>query len=718
MGIINNVPLVMQMEVTECGAACLTMILAYYGKWISLEEVRSRCGVGRDGANLKIVGNVARSYDLEPKVKAIGVNGLRKTEDLPCILYWGFDHFVVFNGIKGKYAYLNDPARGKLKLPLDDFRKKYSGIAMFLSKTEKFKPEGNPPDMIRYAAGQLKGTGDSIALVMVSAATVTLAAIINAAISGVFIDRILSGENPGWLLPVMFLVIGISVISACSALLNAVYILKSEGKTALTSSAGFMWHLLHLPVHFYEQRCVGDLQKRQMENETLTFALISQLSPVVINIAMIILFLCVMLRYSLSLTLIGLLVAVFNAFIGWIISKERISLARSRAADDGKLFSTTIGGVRLINTIKSTGTERDYFAKWAGYQAAVNETDVRLKYLDGKMGLVPQIAVVVANCSILAQSIVLIIRGDFTPGMSLAFMSLFSLMMKPITSMIELGQTIQEMQTQMERIEDVMNYPADVPETKEEEGQRDYVNIGYLKGDLDLNHVTFGYSTTREPLIEDFDLHIKCGQWVALVGTSGSGKSTVGKLISGVYPVWSGQICFDDIPIEKIPRNVLRTSLAVVNQEIVCFTDSVTNNVRLWDESIYDFEVVMACRDAEIHDEIVARPGGYNSQMVSGGSNFSGGQLQRIEIARALAQNPSILILDEATSALDANTEASVIKRIREQGITCIVVAHRLSTIRDCDEIIVLEHGKIVERGKHDDLISRQGAYYNLVKEA
>ena len=717
MGKIAKVPQIMQMEVTECGAACLTMILAYYGKWIPLEQVRGKCGVNRDGANLKIVSKVARGYGLEPKFKAIGVKGLVKTEDVPCILYWEFDHFVVFNGIKGKYAYLNDPARGKVKLSLDVFRKKYTGVAMFLRKTEDFKPEGHQPSMVKYAALQLKGTKDSIALVMVSASAVTLAAVLHSAISGVFTDRILNGDNKDWLLPLVILLIVIALVSLVASLLNTAFIIKSEGKTAVTSSASFMWHLLHLPIQFYEQRSVGDIQKRLLDNETLTFALIGQLSPVAINIVMLLIFLYVMARYNVGLTIIGVAVALFNGLIAWRISKMRVNLARSRVSDDSKLYATTMGGIQLIKTIKSSGHERAYFEKWAGFQASVNETDVHMKLLDGRLGIIPQAAVIVANGIILAQSIFLIMKGDFTPGMSLAFMSLFTLVMDPVTQLIGLGQTIQEMRTQMERIDDVNKYPADVSETPEEEKGKEYADIRYLKGNLDLEHVIFGYSGTGEPLIDDFSLHVKPGQWVALVGMSGSGKSTLGKLISGIYPAWSGAIRFDGIPLEKIPRQVLRTSLAVVSQDIVSFHDTITDNIRFWDKSIQHFEVIMACRDAMIHDEITERSGGYNAIVDPGGSNFSGGQLQRIEIARALAQNPSILILDEATSALDAGTEEGVMKNIRALGITCIVIAHRLSTIRDCDEIIVLDGGKVVERGTHDELIAHKDAYYRLVKE-
>ncbi len=717
MSKIIKVPLVMQMEITECGAACLTMILEYYGKWIPLEEVRGNCGVNRDGANLNNISRSAQFYGFDTKAKAIGIKGLKKANDYPCILFWDFNHYVVLTGFRGNYAYLNDPTKGKVKIPLEIFKKKYSGVTLFLKKTDRFQPEGKPLSMVQYAARQLKGSGDSISIVMITSTVVLLAAIINTVISGVYIDKVLSERAANWLWPILTLCIAVSLVSGIAAIINAVYTVKSEGKVALSSSSAFMWHLLHLPIRFYEQRSIGDIQKRQIENETLTFTLIGQLAPLVINITMLVVFVLVMLGFSPMLTLVGVSVAIFNAVIGWVISSKRVNLSRSMISDDSKLFATTIGGAKLIETIKTTGTERIYFEKWAGYQASVNETNVQLKDINEKLGAIPQAAIILANSIILMQCIILIMDNEFTPGMSLAAITLFSLIINPINQLIQLGQTIQEMRTQMERIDDVMKYPADVPESEAEEQEHHYKDMDDLMGPFEMKKVTFGYSPSNPPLIEDFNLHLEPGQWVALVGSSGSGKSTIGKLITGIYPVWSGEISFNGVPIENIPRGVLRNSLGMISQEVVSFEDSISNNVRLLDKSIKDYEIIMACIDADIHEDIIKRPGGYNATISSGGSNFSGGQMQRIEIARTLSRNPNIMVLDEATSALDAKTEELVMKKIRRQGVTCVVISHRLSTIRDCDEIIVMNEGKIVERGTHDELINKQGKYYDLVKE-
>ena len=713
---VVKVPQVMQMEALECGAACLTMILAYYGKWVPLEQVRADCGVSRDGSKASNVLKAARSYGLTAKGMTYSANALRRKGSFPCILFWNFNHFVVLAGFKGKYAYLNDPARGQIKVPMKEFEDSFTGVALVFAKTDAFEEGGRKPDTIGFARKRLEGLGPAIGFTMLTAAIVSLAGIVYTSLGKVFVDRILTGANPDWLVPLTLVMLVLATITGVASILNAVYLLRIQGKIAVVSSSRFMRHLLHLPMGFYSQRMVGDLQQRQSANEVIAYQLIGQLAPVLVGVFMLVLYLVIMLNYSVLLTIVGLLTVVANALLARYISKKRVNIARAGAANAGKLYATTIGGIEMIETIKAAGAEQGYFGRWAGYQAAVNEATARTTVLNSYLGMVPMAVTQIANIVVLVLGIWLIVEDNFTPGLLLAFTGFLSAFMQPVNQLITLGQSVQEMQTQMERVDDVLRYPVDVPEEPEEQVSVDDLENEKLFGQVDLEGVTFGYSPLEPPLIEGFDLHIEQGQWVALVGGSGCGKSTIGKLISGLYVPWSGTVKFDGIPIADVPRPVLRGSLAVVDQDIVSFDDTVSDNVKLWDRSIEDFEVILACRDAAIHDTIINREGGYDSRVLPGGRNFSGGQLQRLEIARVLAQDPTVVILDEATSSLDAQTEAEVIKRIRDRGITCIVVAHRLSTIRDCDEIIVLDDGKVVERGTHAELMELDGSYAELVR--
>ncbi len=713
---VVKVPQVMQMEALECGAACLTMILAYYGKWVPLEQVRADCGVSRDGSKASNVLKAARSYGLTAKGMTYSANALRRKGLFPCILFWNFNHFVVLAGFKGKYAYLNDPARGQIKVPMKEFEDSFTGVALVFAKTDAFEEGGRKPDTIEFARKRLEGLGPAIGFTMLTAAIVSLVGIVYTSLGKVFVDRILTGANPDWLVPLTLVMLVLATITGVASILNAVYLLRIQGKIAVVSSSRFMRHLLHLPMGFYSQRMVGDLQQRQSANEVIAYQLIGQLAPVLVGVLMLVLYLVIMLNYSVLLTIVGLLTVVANALLARYISKKRVNIARAGAANAGKLYATTIGGIEMIETIKAAGAEQGYFGRWAGYQAAVNEATARTTVLNSYLGMVPMAVTQIANIVVLVLGIWLIVEDNFTPGLLLAFTGFLSAFMQPVNQLITLGQSVQEMQTQMERVDDVLRYPVDVPEEPEEQVSVDDLENEKLFGQVDLEGVTFGYSPLEPPLIEGFDLHIEQGQWVALVGGSGCGKSTIGKLISGLYVPWSGTVKFDGIPIADVPRPVLRGSLAVVDQDIVSFDDTVSDNVKLWDRSIEDFEVILACRDAAIHDAIINREGGYDSRILPGGRNFSGGQLQRLEIARVLAQDPTVVILDEATSSLDAQTEAEVIKRIRDRGITCIVVAHRLSTIRDCDEIIVLDDGKVVERGTHAELMELDGSYAELVR--
>lgn len=710
---VAKVPVVMQMEALECGAASLAMILAYYGKWIPLEQVRLDCGVSRDGSNAKNILRAARSYGLSAKGYRYEPEVLKKEGRFPCIIHWNFNHFVVLNGFRGNKAVLNDPAKGTYTVPMSTFDESFTGICLILEPNENFVPEGKPQSMLAYAKKRLVGAGAAIVFVILTAVITSLLGIITPAFSRIFLDRLLTGENPDWLMPFTFALAGISVVQLVVAWVQAVYSLRINGKLAMVGNTTFMWKVLRMPMEFFSQRMAGDIQSRQSSNAMIAGQLVNTFAPLALNAVMMSFYLIVMLRYSVILTLIGLASVLVNLILSSIISKKRINITRVQMRDAGKLAGTTVAGIEMIETIKASGAENGFFEKWAGYQASVNTNMVRFQRMNQLLGLLPTLVSSLCDTAVLMTGVFLAMKGEFTVGMIMAFQGFLSSFISPATTLISAGQTLQEMRTDMERIEDVMKYPTDV--TFENSDDSENIEYDKLSGNIEIKNVTFGYSRLAEPLIKDFSMSLKSGSRVAFVGPSGCGKSTVSKLISGLYKPWSGEILFDGKPMSKIDRSVFTGSLAVVDQDIILFEDTIANNIKMWDNSIEDFEMIMAARDAQLHEDIMQREGGYQYKLTEGGKDFSGGQRQRMEIARVLAQDPTIIILDEATSALDAKTEYDVVKSIKDRGITCIVVAHRLSTIRDCDEIIVMDQGNVVERGTHEELMKNGGAYTQLV---
>lgn len=708
-----KVPVVMQMEALECGAASLTMILAYYGKWVPLEQVRADCGVSRDGSNAKNVLRAARSYGLTAKGYRYEPDDLKKNGKFPCIIHWNFNHFLVLDGFKGNKAYLNDPAKGSYSVPMETFDKSFTGICLMFEPSESFEPGGKPKSVLSFAKKRLKGAGVAIAFVVLTTLITSLIGIINPAFSRIFLDRLLTGENPEWFMPFIFALAGMGAVQLIVEWIRTVYSLKIDGKLSVVGNTEYMWKVLRMPMEFFSQRMAGDIQQRQSMNASIAQSLVQTFAPLALNTIMMFFYLIVMIRYSLPLTLVGIVSIVINIVVSRIISNKRINITRVSMRDAGKLAGATVAGIDMIETIKASGAENGFFEKWAGYQASVNTQEVRFQKINQYLGMIPLLVSSLANTAVLILGVYFTINGEFTVGMIMAFQGFLGSFTSPAQTLISAGQTLQEMRTQMERVEDVMEYPTDVNYDNDEvDGDAEYDK---LSGNVELKNVTFGYSRLAEPLIRDFNLTLKTGSRVAFVGTSGCGKSTLSKLISGLYKPWSGEILFDGKPISKIDRSVFTGSLAVVDQDIILFEDTIANNIKMWDSTIEDFEMILAARDAQLHEDIMQRDGGYNYRLTEGGKDFSGGQRQRMEIARVLAQDPTIIILDEATSALDAKTEYNVVKSIKDRGITCIVVAHRLSTIRDCDEIIVLDNGVVVERGTHEELYAKGGVYTSLV---
>ena len=701
---VKKVPVVVQMETVECGAACLSMILAYYGKWLSLEQLRTDCGVSRDGSNARCIVQAARRHGLDAHGYRADISHLEHMA--PAIIHWNYNHFVVFKGFDGGLAYINDPGIGSIAVSMEDFNRSYTGVAITASPTDQFKPQGHQTSILHYVRENIRGVSDAFIFTLIMGILTAFAGMLYPLFSQVFMDDIITGKNEEWTVPFFVGMGALVVFHFLLAFLDNVYGRRFSGSMSLKGNTRFLWHALNLPMEFFAQRYVGDIVQRQSLNETITTTLVRILAPYAINILLLIVYVVVMARYSFLLTLMGLMSVALNIYVVRKESELRNNLSRAMEQTEGKFYGITMSCVDNIESIKAAGAERKFFEFWAGYFARRNNQEVLFE----ARSFSPYVFGHVANALVLILGAALILYGDFSIGMLMAFQGFMAEFMRPAMGLMQGSTTVIELRSQMERIDDVIAYP-----TEKWSDDANEAHGAKMGGMFEMKNVTFGYSPTSEPLIKDFSMKVEPGKSIALVGTSGCGKSTIAKLVAGLYEPWSGDILFDGRKRSEISHEEYVNSVAVIDQNVVLFDDTISENLKMWDHSIEDFTMTMACIDSGIRNDIISRPRGFNTKLVKGGGNFSGGQRQRMEIATALAREPILLVMDEATSALDTVTEREVMQNIRQCGASLIVIAHRLSTVRDCDEIIVMDHGQIAERGTHDELMSRDGIYKKLM---
>ena len=703
-GTIKKVPVVVQMETVECGAACLSMILAYHGKWLSLEQLRTDCGVSRDGSNARCLVLAARQHGLDARGYRADVSHL--ADMAPAIIHWNFNHFVVFKGFRGGFAYINDPAIGSIAVSMQDFSRSYTGVAITASPTERFEPQGRQTSILHYVRDNIRGVGDAFAFTLIMGMLTAFAGLLYPLFSQVFLDDIITGKNEEWTIPFFVGMGALVLFHFLLALLDNVYGRRFSGSMSLKGNTRFLWHALNLPIEFFAQRYVGDIVQRQSLNETITTTLVRILAPYAINMVLLLVYIVVMARYSLLLTTMGLMSVALNIYVVRKESELRNNLSKAMEQTEGKFYGITMSCVDNIESIKAAGAERGFFEFWAGYFARRNNQEVAFE----ARSFSPYLFGHIANAMVLILGAALILNGEFSIGMLMAFQGFMAEFMRPAMGMMQGATTVIELRSQMERIDDVMAYPTETRTESASVGE-----CGKMGGLLEMRNVSFGYSPTSDPIIKDFSMTLKPGKSIAIVGTSGCGKSTIAKLVAGLYEPWNGEILFDGRKRSEISHEEFVNSVAVIDQNVVLFNDTIAENLKMWDHSIEDFTMTMACIDSGIRNDIISRPRGFNTRLVKGGGNFSGGQRQRMEIATALAREPIILVLDEATSALDTVMESEVMQNIRQCGASMIVIAHRLSTVRDCDEIIVMDKGVIAERGSHDELMENNGIYKELM---
>ncbi len=706
-------PTVLQMEAVECGAAALGIILGYFGRYVPLEELRIACGVSRDGSKASNIVSAARQYGLKVQVFATEPVALRHLNP-PLIIHWNFNHFLVVEGFRGQSVYLNDPATGPRKVSAEEFDKSFTGIAATFETTGQFQPGGQLPGLMAELSRRLRHSEIALAYIILASLALVIPGLLLPAFTRIFVDYYLVQGLESWVGP---LLVGMGLTAGVRMLLawlQQKYLLRLETKLGVTSATQVLWHLLRLPIAFFTQRSAGDISSRVGLNDRVAHLLSGELATSILNTLLIVFYAALMLRYNMALTLVTVLVALLNVGVLWYVSRRRTDASHKLVQDQAKALAASYSGLQNIETIKATGAEADFFSRWAGYQTRAHTTNQELGVLTQALAAIPPFLSMLATITTLLLGGLSVMAGDMTIGMLVAFQSLMASFLNPVNQLVDTGGRLQEIKSIFNRLNDVFNYPVQDNIQLVERVSRE--GFARLSGEVELRSVTFGYSPLGKPLIQDFNLKVKPGARVALVGGSGSGKSTVARLIAGLYQPWGGDILFDGQPRGAIPRAVINHSLSMVDQEIYLVAGSVRDNLTLWDSQVPEENLVRAAQDAHIHHEIMARSGGYDSHILEGGVNFSGGQRQRLEIARALIPNPSILILDEATSALDAVTEQIIDDNLRRRGCTCVIVAHRLSTIRDCDEIIVMDKGRIVQRGTHEQLWREGGVYARLLR--
>ena len=706
-------PTVFQMEATECGAASLAMVLGYYGCFVPLEQMRVETGVSRDGCNALNILKAARKYGMTCKGYSKTVDALADIPT-PAIIHWNFNHFVVFEGFKGGQPYINDPAIGRRKLTMEELDASFTGIVLTFAPNEEFQKSKKPSSFSGFVRERMVGQEAAVAALVIAGLLLVVPGLVIPVFSQVFIDDILMGGNTQWLGTLLLAMLGTVLFQGLFTWYRGKVLIRLQSKMALISAHKFLYKMFRLPISFFDQRYAGDLSQRVQNNNSVSDFLAGELAETLLNIFVACFYLILMLIYSPLLTAIGLTGVALSLLLTNVISKHFFNYAMKVQQDFSKTVGVCFSGMASTSTLKASGAENEYVSRILGHYARNAQADQKMGKLQEILLAVPQAISAAVSILILMAGGTLVIQGALTAGMLVAFNQLLSAFTTPINKLVGFVNRIHTIKADMSRVEDIQKYQMASRYLEDQFAPIDEK----LSGDVAFEDVSFGYSPLAKPLIENFTFHVPSGCSVALVGASGCGKSTIAKIMSSLYEPWGGQVLVDGVPLQHIAPEIISASIATVNQSISIFSGTIRDNLTLWNNTIMEQDIIRAAKDACIHDAITKLPGAYDLKLAEDGQNLSGGQRQRLEIARALVLNPSILIMDEATSALDPIVEKQVMDNIKRRGCTCIIVAHRLSTIRDCDEILVMEHGHIVQRGTHDTLKDEDGLYRLLIQNA
>ena len=706
---IRKVPTVLQMEAVECGAASLSMILEYYGVFLPLERLRLECGVSRDGAKAANIIKAAKKFGLQAKGFKCEPKDLAQLS-FPAIIHWNFNHFLVLEGHRGKYFYLNDPACGRRKVSEQEFDEAFTGVVVTFEKMPDFKPIGKPVRLFQLLKPLLNR--NAIFLLLFAGLALTFPGILLALMSRIFLDTVITTDNQRM---GILLAIGVFAVAVLRNILQSVQantIAQLQIRLEVKLGANTIWKLLHLSQRFFSQRYPGEIVDKAVICRKAAQIISKLLAEIVTPLFMMAFSLILMIFYNVNLALVCVLLALCNIVIlRFCISKVAIENQKS-LLDGGKLVGVEMNGLQAIETLKACGMEDDFFRRWLGFFSKSQNIRQKLEIFRYTLLFVPNFLSFLGSVILLIYGGFLVMKGCITPGILMAFFLLSSEFLSPVEHLSESSIALQELKADLLRLSDVLSYSennlidsaeCDLPENNNEIA-------------VEFKNVSFGYNLLEVPLIEKISFQLRDGSSIAFVGGSGSGKSTIAKLLTGTLTQWSGNIGIYGKNRRDYSADELSMYIASVDQDICLFEASILDNITLWDTTISMNDVIQAAKDACIHDIILNRPGGYDCLVAEGGSNFSGGEIQRLEIARALVGNPKILIMDEATSALDTETERRICENIRRRGCACIIVAHRLSTIKNCEKIMVMKHGKVEGFASHEELLKECESYKELLQ--
>ena len=693
-------------------------MLGYFGRWVSLEEMREACDVGRDGCSAADMVRAARQYGLE-------ATGWRQEIDdlpglsLPAILFWEFSHFVVLEGIGKDRYFLNDPARGRRVVDEDGFDRGFTGVALELRPTSSFRRGKRPPGVLRRLWPWMRDVKPALLFAALAGLALAVPGVAAPMLLALFVDHVLGGGQDQWRGVLVGAMAAIAVVVYLMTWLRQRALYRISIAVAIRQADRFLGELLRRSARFFDRRMAGDLLLRIQSVERVVAVGVTGLAGVTIDLAMSLAFLSLMLVYDAALAVVVVLVAASCAAAARLAGRFRTDQSHGLRREQGLWTGIGLTGLRNIETVRATASEDDFFSRWSGHQARELNARQGFQELGHITEAIPVFFTALGGAVVLGLGGWSTMSGQMSLGSLIAFYMLAWRFLQPVGRFVQFGELVRTLDAELARLDDLLS-PRVLRRERRRPGPRGGIATIRgrlrLRGRIEIRDITFGFQRHRPPLIEGFSLVIEPGQRVAVVGPSGSGKSSLVSLMAGIHRPWSGEILFDGTRREDIPREVLADSISVVTQDTALIAGTVRDNLTLWDPNVPDPQVIAAARDAAIHDEIMARPGGYATEIEENGRNFSGGQRQRLEIARALVPDPSVLILDEATAALDAITEIRIDDALRRRGCTCVIVAHRLSTVRDSDRIVVLDHGRTVQEGVHDDLIGvEDGLYRELV---